>query len=81
MAGGTWRRWAHLDVGPLLAHLVGAAEASRAGADDDDVGLSVAVHVLEVARGHGAGDLHMVNKQRDQGTGGAKGVYGLSPTW
>ena len=47
----------HLDVGPLLGHLVRAAQASRAGADDDDVGLGVRVHVLEVARRHGAADL------------------------
>lgn len=45
-----------LELGPRLGQAVGAAQAAAASADDDNVALSVFVHVLEVAARHSAVD-------------------------
>lgn len=44
------------DVRPLLGNLIGAGKASRPSSNDDNIGLSKGIHVLEVAGGHGAGN-------------------------
>ena len=48
----------HLDVG-VLGQLVCAGETGRASTDDDHVGLSILIQVLEVAAGHGAAHLQV----------------------
>jgi hypothetical protein len=50
-----------LEVGTLLAEDVGSAQATGSSADDDDVGLSVVVQVLEVATGHSARDFTLAD--------------------
>lgn len=51
----------NLQVWTRLAEHVGSAKAAGASANDDDVTLGVGVKVLEVATGHGAGDLTLTN--------------------
>lgn len=46
-------------IGSLFGESVGTGEASRAGADDDDVGDSGIHHVGHVARSHGAGGVRL----------------------
>lgn len=50
-----------LQVRAGLAKHVSSAETAGAGPDDDDVGLSVGVEVLEVTTRHGARDLGLAD--------------------
>ena len=50
-----------LEIGASLAEHVGSAETAGSGTDDDNIGLSIGVKVLEVAAGHGARDLGLAD--------------------
>ena len=63
----------HLDVG-VLGQLVCAGETGRASTDDDDVGLSILVQVLEVAAGHGAAHLQVYACRHHPGSARYEGL-------
>ena len=61
----TWRDGSlndgNLEIRTSFTEHVGSAQTAGSGTNDDDVGLSVGVEVLEVATGHGTRDLRLAD--------------------
>jgi hypothetical protein len=49
----------NLEIGASFAEHIRSAKTTRSGADDDNVGLSVCVEVIEVTASHGTADLRL----------------------
>lgn len=67
----------NLEVRALLAQDVGGRQAARAGADNDNVRLGVLVQVLEVAAGHGPGDLRLADGRKLEAVPLAEHVFNV----